>query len=122
MSIKVYLDTSAAPPVTCDPPTKEKSRGKNRRITWEPASGQKFDFSSLTFANDPPCFGTPTVKKKKITVRDDNTGGSTVGEFPYTVVVASGGKTYSSDPPKSAVRSGKMTTLGNSTSPTIKNN
>jgi hypothetical protein len=114
MSIKVYLDTTANPAVTCDPPEKEKDRGK-RRLSWEPGSKQKFDFVSLTFAVNPGCFDTPKVKKKKITANDNNSGKSSVGTFLYTVVVSKDGQNYSS-------ASVSAKTVGGANSPTIKNN
>jgi hypothetical protein len=119
MSIKVYLNTTANPPVTCDPPQKEKDRGK-RRLSWEPASGQKFDFVSLTFVNNPGCFDTPKVKKKKITANDDNSGGSSVGTFLYVVVVSKNGTNYSSA--MNAARAKPPATVGGADSPTIRNN
>lgn len=96
MTIKVCLDTTARPPVTCDPVIKIKERGANDVITWERDAGDQFDFVSVTFARNPGCFGTPKVTKDKITVSDNNSGGTSVGDFPYTVVVTAGGKNYSS--------------------------
>ena len=121
MSIRVYLDIAATPPVTCDPPQKEKDHGK-RRLSWEPASGQKFDFVSLTFDVNPGCFDTPKVKKKKVTANDDNSGGSSVGTFPYTVVVSKNGTNYSSATNKAPKKSAAKAGTAGANSPTIKNN
>jgi len=85
-SIKVHLNTTATPPVRCEPPEKVKDRGK-RRLAWEPASGETFTFVSLTFNDNPGCFSTPTVTATKVTADDDNTGPWSVGTFTYDVVV-----------------------------------
>ena len=124
-SIKVHLNTTATPPVRCEPPEKVKDRGK-RRLAWEPASGETFTFVSLTFNDNPGCFSTPTVTARKVTADDDNTGPWSVGTFTYDVVVELNGKEYStsatkkkSSAPRSAKKSGA---LGGASSPMIKNN
>jgi hypothetical protein len=94
MTISVSLNTSVNPPVTCDPPIKDKDRGHDT-VTWKPASGEKFAFASLSMHGNPACFGTPNVQNNKITISDNNSGGSSVGEFPYTLTVTLDGKTYS---------------------------
>lgn len=98
MTIDVYLDTTQTPPVTVVPQVKDKDKGKGT-ITWKPASGQDFSFVSLTFVSNPGCFGVPDVKPNKITVDDDNSGGTSVGDFPYVIVVSFEGKNYSSATP-----------------------
>ncbi len=100
MTIEVYLDTTKTPPVTVVPPVKEKNKGKDT-ITWKPGKGQDFSFVSVIFANNPPGFGPGALKSngKEVTVEDDNSGGATVGDFPYTVVVSYQGQEYSSATP-----------------------
>lgn len=90
-TIQVSLDTSANPPVTCNPKTTSVNQG-NQTINWTQAQNQSFTFTSLTFANNPTCFGTPVVSNTGISVTDNNTA---AGDYPYTIVVTSGGIEYS---------------------------
>ncbi len=95
MSIEVHLDTSKDPPVTATPEHDDKGKGKHD-ITWKRAKHQHFTFTSLTFDTTPNPFTKIRVHDHHVTADDDNSGGSTVGMFPYTIVVTSEGKTYSS--------------------------
>lgn len=95
MTIEVYLDTTADPAVTVEPQHKDKDKGKDT-ITWKPGKHQNFTFTSLKFDTEPNPFGTPDVKDHKITVDDDNSSGTSIGDFPYTIVVQYNGKPYNS--------------------------
>ncbi|MGB8634273.1 MAG: hypothetical protein WCD36_03235, partial [Rhodanobacteraceae bacterium] len=93
MTIKVCLDTDADPAVTVHPKHKDKNKGKDT-ITWKPDKDQAFTFVSLKFDTTPNPFGKIHVKDHKITVDDDDIGASSVGSFPYTIVVEYKGNTY----------------------------
>lgn len=88
-TIHVSLDTSADPPVTCNPKHQNMNRG-NDAIDWKPAANQSFTFSSLTGLPNPP-FSTPSVSDSEITVTDDNQG---AGDYPYTLTVMLNGLSY----------------------------
>jgi len=107
-TIQVSLDTNASPPVTCNPKTASINQG-NQTINWTQAQNQSFAFTSLTFANNPTCFGTPNVTSSGISVTDDNTS---AGDYPYTLVVTLNGVQYST------ASSG---VYGGGSDPTIKN-
>ncbi len=108
-TIHVSLDTSANPPVTCNPKHHPINRG-NDAIKWEPAANQSFTFSSLIGLPNPP-FTTPVVTDSEITVTDSNVG---AGEYPYTLTVMLGGSPYTTTT-SSAAGTG-------SSDPSIKNN
>jgi hypothetical protein len=99
MTIKVYLNTAATPPVTVDPTCHHVNHG-NETIVWVPGAQQNFTFSSLQIPVPPPVppatspFGTPTVSPSEITVTDNN--GAT-GEYEYIISVSYNGTIYSSD-------------------------
>ncbi|HZV24179.1 MAG TPA: hypothetical protein VFF93_10460 [Luteimonas sp.] len=95
MAVQVSLDPTATPPVTVQPPIHSVNHG-NHTVTWEPASNQQFTFKSLSFANNPSCFGTPSILDAKVTVTDDNPANGTETDYPYTIVVTSNGQDYSS--------------------------
>ena len=99
MSITVSLDVNAKPPVTVSPDPYSVSAGPAATVTWVPAAGQTFTFKSLSGLPSPP-FGTPSCTATQITVNDTPPapGGPAI-TYPYTIIVESGGKTYSSDPP-----------------------
>ena len=96
MSITVSLNTSVKPPVTVSPNPYDVSQGTAETITWVPASGQTFAFKSLTFANNPACFGTPNVSNTQITVQDTNNNAGPAITYTYTIVVSYNGQSYSS--------------------------
>lgn len=97
MTIHVHLDTSKDPPVTADPSHDHKHKG-HHDLVWKPGKGQDFTFTSLKFDTHPNPFTEPKVHHdaNKVTADDDNSGSTTLGEFPYTIVVSHEGKTYSS--------------------------
>jgi hypothetical protein len=95
MAVQVSLDPNATPPVTVQPPIHSVNHG-NHTITWEPAASQDFTFKSLSFANNPSCFGTPSIQDAKVTVSDDNPNNGTETDYPYTITVTSNGHDYSS--------------------------
>jgi hypothetical protein len=90
-TVQVSLVTNGAPPVTCNPKTASINQG-NQTIKWEQAQNQNFCFTSLTFLDNPTCFSTPVITDTEITVTDNNTA---AGEYPYILVVTSGGIEYS---------------------------
>lgn len=96
MAIQVSLNAANNPPVTVQPPIHSVNHG-NETIKWEPAANQDFTFESLSFKDNPSCFGAPSVATGEITVTDNNQNtGPEVG-YPYTIVVkAPNGQTYSS--------------------------
>ena len=91
-TVQVSLDTNASPPVTCNPQKTPVNRG-NEEINWVQAQNQNFTFYSLSFQNNPPCFGSPEVSDDEITVTDDN---EDTADYPYTIVVTLNGVQYSS--------------------------
>jgi hypothetical protein len=95
LPVQVSLNPGATPPVTVQPPIHSVNRG-NERITWVPAGNQQFAFKSLSFANNPSCFGTPTISAAQVTVQDNNQNNGTETDYPYTLVVTSNGQDYSS--------------------------
>ncbi len=102
MSITVSLDINAKPPVTVSlPDPYPVSAGVAETLIWVPAAtGQAFKFKSLTFDNNPSAFGPPNVTPAQVTVQDTPAPpGGPANTYPYTILVESGGKTYSSDPP-----------------------
>lgn len=106
MSITVSLDTSADPPVTCNPAVKVKDHGDNT-VTWVPASGSTFTFCGLEIASTD--FSKLNLSDDKITIKDDN---GTPGDYPYTLYVRCDGQFYSTE------KSGPSVTEG---SPMIQN-
>jgi hypothetical protein len=127
IQIQVKLDTSANPPVTTIPEQTPVNNGNNT-IEWTPFANQDFTFTSLTGLPNPPFSGL-SVTASKISVQDDNTA---AGTYAYTIVVTYNNQEYStgSTAMRTAKASGPGTStatrsnsiLGNSTSPTIKNN
>ena len=110
-TVQVSLDIYATPPVTCNPKNASINQG-NQTINWVPAQNQNFNFTSLTFENNPTCFSTPSITNSQISVTDNNTAAA-AGDYPYTIVVtASNGQQYSS-------ASGGIS--GGTSDPTIKN-
>ena len=96
MSITVTLNTASKPPVTVSPnPFDVASKGP-QSLTWVPATGQTFEFVSLTFTNNPSVFSTPGVAKAVISVTDTNNNIGTATSYPYTIVVSLNGVNYSS--------------------------
>jgi hypothetical protein len=106
-TIKVSLDTSAHPPVSVHPSDVDLKNKGTHKVVWNPADGTaEFTFYSLridgtTYPN-PTAGGSPgknsplsdiNVSDKKITLKDKVDGRI---DFPYELVVLSGGKTYSS--------------------------
>lgn len=108
-TIHVSLDTTANPPVTCNPKHQPMNSG-NDAINWKPAANQSFTFSSLSGLPNPP-FTAPIVTDSEITVTDNNQAG---GEYPYTLTVMLNGLSYST------AASSPMSASGGD--PTIKNN
>lgn len=108
IQIQVKLDTTANPPVTLIPNHQAVNRG-NQSIEWTPFANETFTFVSLTFTTTPNPFSTPTVSNSQISVTDNN---SSTADYPYVIVVSSGGVQYSTAP---------GLTADNST-PVIKNN
>lgn len=96
MSIIVTLNTAAKPPVTVSPNPFDVTSSGLQSLTWIPASGQTFEFVSLTFANNPSCFSAPTVNKAAIYVNDTNTNAGPATTYPYTIVVSQNGVNHSS--------------------------
>lgn len=109
-TVQVSLDTTANPPVTCNPHKTSVNRG-NQTIDWVPAQNQTFNFTSLTFAGSPSCFSTPTVTNSQISVTDDD---QAAGDYAYTIVVTQNGVSYSS--------TASRITGGGGGDPSIKNN
>jgi len=106
-TIRVSLDTSADPPVSLDRWDLDLKNKGTHKVVWKPADGTtEFTFYSLridgkTYPN-PTAGGSPgknsplsdiNVSDKKITLKDKVDGRI---DFPYELVVLSGGKTYSS--------------------------
>ena len=113
MAIQVSLDPTANPAVTVQPPIHSVNNG-NETIKWEPAANQDFTFDSLSFKDNPSCFGSPSIAAGEITVMDNNQNtGPEIG-YPYTIVVkAPNGQTYSSHKTKNPT--------GDDSSPAIRN-
>jgi hypothetical protein len=86
MSITVTLDTSANPPVTCNPDVTVKERGDDT-ITWKPASGSTFTFCGLEIQGE--CFTNLNLSDDKITIKDHNHTSTSSGDWAYTVYVRS---------------------------------
>jgi len=86
MAIKVTVDATGA--VICDPETKSKSKGKGT-ITWElKTSG--YNFVDMRFLDPQPAagiFSNKVVKPNKITIDDDNPGGTVAVDYPYVISV-----------------------------------
>ncbi|MFI4969031.1 MAG: hypothetical protein ACHP7D_02415 [Lysobacterales bacterium] len=96
MSITVTLNTANKPPVTVSPnPFDVASKGL-QSLTWVPATGQTFEFVSLTFSNNPSAFSVPSVAKAAISVNDTNNNIGASTSYPYTIVVSLNGVNYSS--------------------------
>lgn len=96
MAVEVSLNPSANPPVTVQPPLHSVDRG-NDTIKWKAAAGQNFTFTSLSIANNPSCFGTPSVSDSEISVTDNNqNNGPDSVYYGYTIVVSANGQSYSS--------------------------
>ncbi len=98
MTIKVSLDTNAAPPVTVKPKTENINNG-NQTIEWVPDSNQPaFTFVGVTFPTAPPGqFSSPSISNNPVcmTVTDNNNSQSNKGDFPYTLTVNLNGTDYS---------------------------
>jgi len=106
-TIRVSLDTSADPPVSLDRWDLDLKNKGTHKVVWKPADGTtEFTFYSLRIAgktySNPTTGGSPgknsplsdiNVSDKKITLKDKVDGRI---DFPYELVVLSGGKTYSS--------------------------
>lgn len=90
--IQVKLDTTATPPVTLIPEHPSVNRG-NSTIEWTPFANQSFTFTSLTFTTPGNPFSNISVTNGEVTAQDNNQG---PGDYPYVVVVTSGGTQYSS--------------------------
>jgi len=86
MTIKVAVDATGA--VVCNPEIKSKSKGKGT-ITWElKTSG--YDFVDMQFLDPQPAagiFSNKVVKPNKITLDDNNPGGSVAVDYPYAITV-----------------------------------
>jgi len=86
MAIEVTVGSTGA--VTCVPEKKSKRKGKGT-ITWElKTSG--YDFLDMQFLDPQPApgiFSNKVVKANKITIVDDNPGGTVAVEYPYLITV-----------------------------------
>ena len=92
-TITVSLNTSANPPVTVDQPTLSVGPGL-QTITWVPAAGQNFSFTSLTGLPNPP-FSQAHVSNGSISISDNNNGPGVQNYYTYTIVVTFNGQQYS---------------------------
>ena len=95
MPVQVSLNPTAHPPVTVNPQVHNVNQG-NETIRWELAAGQNFSFTSLSFAGNPSCFGSPSISNSEISVVDNNPHNGTETTYPYTLVVTANGQQYSS--------------------------
>jgi len=95
MAIEVSLDTTADPPVTCNPANKDKPAAESA-INWRRASGQTFTFTDVEFGAGVTCFTNKEVHAHSITVVDNNANGVAAGDYPYTITVELNGTSYSS--------------------------
>ena len=113
MSIKVYLDTSANPPVTVSPTTENVNSG-NQTITWKPAANQPaFTFVGVTWWTTPNPFSAPTITTNPVemSVTEDNTNSGV--DYKYTIEVSYLNQTYCSQ---------QQSPIANGGTPKIHNN
>lgn len=87
MSIEVTVDGDGTP--TCTPATKSKAKGSGK-LTWHLKTAG-YDFTGLQFDDPQPAAGiftNKTVLANKITMDDNNPGGGSAVDYPYTIGVA----------------------------------
>jgi hypothetical protein len=86
MTIEVTVDATGA--VVCNPEKKSKPKGKST-ITWK-LKTPGYDFVDMQFLEPQPAggiFSNKKVKPDKITLDDDNPGGTVAVEYPYAITV-----------------------------------
>lgn len=85
MTIKVTVGVDGA---VCDPEIKSKHKGKTT-ITWElKTSG--YNFVNMQFLDPQPAsgiFSNKIVKPNKITIEDNNPGGTVAVDYPYAITL-----------------------------------
>ena len=86
MTIRITVDSGGN--VIYDPQVKSKNKGKTT-ITWElKTSG--YNFTDMRFLDPQPAdgiFSNKVVKTNKITIDDDNPGGTVAVDYPYVITV-----------------------------------
>lgn len=101
MTIKITVNDDGT--ISADPRTKDKDKGKDT-ITWElKTKGYKFVEPGVNWGTQKPptapgadnVFSNMKVKDTKITVDDDNPGGSTT-DYPYTLNIVPDSKDHAS--------------------------
>lgn len=103
MTIKVTINSDGG--YTCDPGIKDKAKGKGS-ITWKiQTDGYHFASPGVTWGTPDPStgpkgsdvFGAPDIDGNKMTVTDDNGGGSTV-DYPYSLTIVADPTSQASKP------------------------